>query len=509
VIELDVVAGTTAVTTHGINAHGEVVGEAIVDGDRKAFVWLPFSNYGMDPGMNLLDDSFSRFVSSRAYDINDDGLVVGDVLYSAGRFPRIWDLDGSQDQFINTPANYVAYGINDQLNPIIIGGKNVGADITDVECVDTPGFIYDLVADQSEDLPAPAGVSGRDSVAFGVNTPSTGDLRIAGSTYQNNFGAGCGQFNCCLEQITGAFWDVDTSIDAATLKRVGQGQFEAGVIGYAVNADGLVVGSGHDSDDTFGPMDDECRRRAVVWDEADPSNTVLRLDQIDAPSGEDQNDAFDIRGTESNLPMEVVGWSILNQEALLWRWNDTSGSWDLVRLNDAACTAGIIALRRAEAINANGWVAGHTLGAGWVLIPFDEYHSNVCPADIANSGSSTCPEGVVNVFDLLHLLSGWGVSGSVADISGPSGVPDGTVDVFDLLELLASWGVCIGNPPSPSSLEDELNDAGLTMNDWDAFEDVMTNGTQQEQENYKCWMENHLTGCVVCPPCPGSNPYRN
>jgi len=51
--------------------------------------------------------------------------------------------------------------------------------------------------------------------------------------------------------------------------------------------------------------------------------------------------------------------------------------------------------------------------------------------------------------------------------------------------------------------------AGLTMNDWDAFEDVMTNGTQQEQEQYNCWMRRYISGCVVCPPCPGPDPYRN
>jgi len=45
------------------------------------------------------------------------------------------------------------------------------------------------------------------------------------------------------------------------------------------------------------------------------------------------------------------------------------------------------------------------------------------------------------------------------------------------------------------------------MDDWDEFEDVMTSGTQQEQDNYKCWMENHLTGCALCPSCPGPDPY--
>jgi len=52
------------------------------------------------------------------------------------------------------------------------------------------------------------------------------------------------------------------------------------------------------------------------------------------------------------------------------------------------------------------------------------------PGDLDNNG-------VVDVFDLLELLSAWGsCSGACpADITG-----DGMVNVFDLLELLANWG---------------------------------------------------------------------
>ncbi len=52
-----------------------------------------------------------------------------------------------------------------------------------------------------------------------------------------------------------------------------------------------------------------------------------------------------------------------------------------------------------------------------------------CPADITD-------DGVVDVLDLLEVLSQWGGSGS-ADITG-----DGIVDVLDLLEVLAAWGAC-------------------------------------------------------------------
>jgi V8-like Glu-specific endopeptidase len=54
-----------------------------------------------------------------------------------------------------------------------------------------------------------------------------------------------------------------------------------------------------------------------------------------------------------------------------------------------------------------------------------------CPADINE-------DGVVDVLDLLELLSAWGpCPGCPADIN-----EDGVVDVLDLLELLLAWGPC-------------------------------------------------------------------
>ncbi len=52
-----------------------------------------------------------------------------------------------------------------------------------------------------------------------------------------------------------------------------------------------------------------------------------------------------------------------------------------------------------------------------------------CPADITG-------DGIVDVLDLLEVLSQWGTAGS-ADITG-----DGIVDVLDLLEVLSAWGAC-------------------------------------------------------------------
>lgn len=53
-----------------------------------------------------------------------------------------------------------------------------------------------------------------------------------------------------------------------------------------------------------------------------------------------------------------------------------------------------------------------------------------CAADINN-------DGVVNVIDLLEVISNWGASGGPADVNG-----DGAVNVGDLLEVVGNWGPC-------------------------------------------------------------------
>jgi len=70
-------------------------------------------------------------------------------------------------------------------------------------------------------------------------------------------------------------------------------------------------------------------------------------------------------------------------------------------------------------------------------IPCDTLYN----ATLTGGGGVTCPaditgDGVVDVLDLLEVLSQWGGSGT-ADING-----DGIVDVLDLLEVLGAWGEC-------------------------------------------------------------------
>jgi hypothetical protein len=57
-----------------------------------------------------------------------------------------------------------------------------------------------------------------------------------------------------------------------------------------------------------------------------------------------------------------------------------------------------------------------------------------CPADCALSAKGP---GIVDVTDLLQLLSEWDSIGGDCDVDG-----SGLVDVVDLLAMLAAWGTC-------------------------------------------------------------------
>lgn len=88
-------------------------------------------------------------------------------------------------------------------------------------------------------------------------------------------------------------------------------------------------------------------------------------------------------------------------------------------------------------ITFTGWAQGAGGGGAFSYMRSTPPDEPECPADIANSSGPT-PDGTVDVFDLLELLSNWNTNGPGAAIADPTD----NVDVFDLLDLLAAWGDC-------------------------------------------------------------------
>ena len=135
--------------------------------------------------------------------------------------------------------------------------------------------------------------------------------------------------------------------------------------------------------------------------------------------------------------------------------------------------------------------------------------ADICPADL----DGDCAVGVK---DLLFLLGAWFSCDPPCPPSCPADFDgDCDVGVKDLLFLLGEWGPCpCETGPPPLSLEDAVKNAGLIWrNDWDEFEEVMTNpeSSQEEKDNYYCWMNHYLNHCTpwacTLPSCPDDAPF--
>lgn len=118
-------------------------------------------------------------------------------------------------------------------------------------------------------------------------------------------------------------------------------------------------------------------------------------------------------------------------------------------------------------------------------------HPDICPWDLDD-------DGMVGASDLLLLLANWG---------DPYGAAE-------LLALLAAWGACPCFSVEPPSLQEELDDACLTEDDWDDFVDVMTDpeSSEADKDRYLCWMTHYLEDCNKCicigqSGCPNPDPF--
>ncbi len=102
----------------GINGLRQVVGDATIVGDGyyRAFLWLPEPDYGLPAGMTEVP---RLTVQARAYDINDDGVVVGESRLTPGSLgPRAVRWEAIDGEWIITDLGSlgqeysIAYGIN-------------------------------------------------------------------------------------------------------------------------------------------------------------------------------------------------------------------------------------------------------------------------------------------------------------------------------------------------------------------------------------------------------------
>lgn len=510
------------VIAFGINNLGQCVGmvRASETGESVAYLWLPFDSYNEDAGLHNIETltamsspsgtSVGALVyGTMAFDVNDEGIAVGRCWDETnGQDAAWWDLAGSTDDVLNDRGN--AFSINNDEDAKFVGGVGSLWEYLISELPALPnhqsGYIYEL---GSGTTPL-TGSGGTNAVAYGVaDSFETNDAIIAGLTVSCPT-AICGEVPLCNDVLDGVFWNVHSQSGGQLYPNafIGPGSaYTAFTLGHAVSDNGYIVGFGHDGLDNS-----NCRLNALMWDDG-PQQEPMVLPLV--ASGASQSElALDIRKTQSGDVIEVVGRNWTEGKAVRWRFDGSS--WSVLDLSGAVSGViddlrGFNRLLCATAINDHGMIAvwgeqgeSPIVYRSGILIPYDYYQSDVCPGDLGST-STQHPNGVIDVFDLFILLSNWNTDDLGAALAAPTDI----VNTADLFVLLGNWNCRIGSMPAANSLEDELTAVGLTMSDWNEFTSVMQDEEedQKTKNNYKCWMQNYLSGCTTCPPCPGEDPY--
>lgn len=492
-IEVPPLSGTYYVPNPlAVNSRGQVVGT--YDGNSKAFLWSPFCDGAVSAGFTDLHGlvSSSGGDVSAAYDINDDGVIVGYFEDAGDRVVQVWD--GSTG-VISLSSHAIgsgveAYGVNDESPPAITGRSRQGF---------CPGGSIDWQAFRLRNgsvtlLPGDCGNDVRNQA--GVN-----DDRVVGSANDTCNPCPTVPGQPCVDGRSwtsgGIGWTGDDLDPIET---------DSYAEGFAINDDGRIVGISGES--TTAPLN-PTRFRPIFWNGPTASSF-----ELPAPAN-DNVWAYGIsedRDAGGGVEYHIVGTNESADRALLWRGSGSSWTLDDLFVDPLGSNEWT-SLVRATAVSTNGIIVGRGLRSGtvraFVAVPF----SSNCSGDV--SGPAGSPDGQVDFTDLLAVLASWGETGSSADLAGDADL-DGDVDFNDLLVVQTFWGTTsceIGDGGglcgSIATLENELAAIGLTLGQWDDYVDVLVNGTETEKNNWTCWFNRYYTQCTQCPRCSGPDPFLN
>ncbi|HRQ76636.1 MAG TPA: hypothetical protein PK098_12025 [Phycisphaerales bacterium] len=440
----------------------------------------------------------------RAYDININGIVVGSnnsvspefksgAGISATGYGHLWNLATGADHVIDPQGGGgFAWAINDLSPPVIIGA---------VDYPTFPGFStwrgfrieYNGPSSPLHLLSPTAGSPEvpRTSHAFGVGHDGT-----AIGYGQVVCGGGCFSMPDCQ---FGQYWQSAAGSVLEAVIATGSSR----TIGRGMNSSGHVIGS---SSHNFG-LGGQCKAHAAFWPSVGGTPVPL-------PPDDRETSGYAIAAPFTNGELHAVGVDWEQNVAMLWRRVDTSSLWEPPILSDVNVGGNIILcgqegwerLYRAYDINDHGWIVGAgQLDAdgffahrGFVMIP-----STYCTADLNG-------DFIVDVLDLLILLSAWGLYTTTHCFGSPDINNSDVVDVQDLLILLGAWGPCPGMGIEVMTLNEQLTAAGLTGQQWNDYQSIMTGSSSQAtKDNWTCWIMNYLMQCKNCPLCPGRDPFAN
>ncbi len=295
-------------------------------------------------------------------------------------------------------------------------------------------------------------------------------------------------------------WNTQTEVYDAEILDSPSGSEECKAV--AVNNFGEIIGNYSIDDDsdaiTFSAAWDDCVWKtpiALLWDDSDDTDPdELSLSGFDYTRACSINNDGDVVGwaEDDEVPATRVGF--LYYDGVMYDLNDdTYFDWE----------SGWV-IREARHINDTGDIAAVATYGGVTRAVTLAVPPAPCPGDIAPEGNT---DEVVDVLDLLDVLTAWG------DASGPADLyEDGIVDVLDLLVVLDFWGLCpCSDEAEPDTLEEAVEGADLDWpDDWDDFVDIMTTGTNEEKDNWNCWMHHYLAyhpGLCLGAACPDDDPF--
>ncbi|HRP63840.1 MAG TPA: hypothetical protein PK400_11140, partial [Phycisphaerales bacterium] len=506
---------------YGINNRGEVVGASLVRATptrERGFVWLPVPNYGLNGfTMHRLPEPEGTFSHMYAFDINIDGFVVGSIntgsmehqgvvsavlppiLTGSGNPAYVWDLATSDHDAIDPyeGASAVAYAVSDDSPPVIVGETEF---IHDPEA-QFPGTWRGFRMEYT----------GQTAITEGMLLHPTGFPAAWGSFA---FGVGFDDgpvagYSASLEQCVptegwcegttdcnrGNHWEPAGILEAV----IDENDVYSYTVGRSVNSAGNVIGSSFHDFEAF------CQEHGAFWPSVSESPVPLPPDDL-------WTRAWAIAAPFGGGELQAVGANMDQDRAMLWQSFDDGENWTPIDLNDVSKGGDVIhcgdeewiRLFRAYDINDHGWIVGYGIleengpRRAFLMIPEP---ATYCPADLNG-------DFVVDVLDLLILLGAWGSYSGTPCFGSPDLNDSGVVDVQDLLILLVAWGPCPSIDVTVLTLTKELTDAGLTQQQWDDYQAIMTGGASQSvKDNWTCWMENYLSQCTTCPECPDDDPF--
>lgn len=493
IIELPLINGQVP-QPQGINVFGQVVGYYGSPGVRKAFIFTPTDCGALSPGMHDLHQftGFGSGSQSQAFDIGNQGLVVGNAHPLPAREGYTWSVNGGSVTTASyTPGSGTAeiefLGVNDESPATVVGRSRSLTNCLNgdeswgaLRLLTGSGILDGYIGDRANDVRNGSGSNDR---AVGIsNIQCEPCPTIPGQT--------------CFD---GRSWTTPGSFGDNLNNSI---FFDGYAEGMAINDSNMIVGfAGEASGNPTMPT----RVRPAFWQNS--TSTMVEL-----PTGQPIHDikAFGISQVLAGGEVRVAGQDETLDRAIIWTRTGSSWSWAYADTLISGTSNGWTQLFSATAMNDAGWFTGVGARNGntraYLAIP-EAFCSGV---DITGGAGSSVPNGVVDFNDLLLVLSSWGTSGTpgtiLADVD-----QSGSVDFNDLLAVLSSWGPCSAEVASlcgsPLGLADELSDIGLDMDDWNAYLDVLEFGTAAEIANWNCWFERYYTQCVKCLPCPGADPF--